>query len=168
MIILLFIYYFMVYVLYVYLKSQNCFSGISNILCQWKFISFPFSLSLCLCVCLPFFFVLLCLSLSLSFSYFSLIQHIRTTVSPPSSFLHPSPTSPLFSQNHYSISLQKRGDFPGLLAKHCLTGYGRTRHKPSNDGSKNNPVGKKKIPRARRKGRASSTPTVSSATKNPM
>lgn len=127
----------MVYVLYVYLISRNCFSGISNILCQWKFITFPFSLFLfvSLCVCLPF-FVCLCLSLSLSFSYSSLIQHILTTVSPPSSYPHLSPTSPLFSQNHSSISLQKRSDFPGLSIEHCLTEYGRIRHKPSNEGSK--------------------------------
>lgn len=67
MIILLFIYYFMVYVLYVYLKSQNCFSGISNILCQWKFISFPFSLFLFVSLCVSAFFFCLALPISLSF-----------------------------------------------------------------------------------------------------
>lgn len=66
--------------------------------------------------------------------YSSFIQYILTTAftpsSPPSSTLN----FPLLQIRWSSISLQIRADLPATSAKHDITRYRKTRHKPSYQG----------------------------------
>lgn len=68
----------------------------------------------------------------LLFIYLFFIQYILIIVSTPSTL--PSTSFPYLSsplQNHSSsISLQKRASIPGILTKHTIKRYNKTRHKP--------------------------------------
>jgi hypothetical protein len=102
------------------------------------------------------------------FIYFSLIQYILITVSPPSNLPSPPTSTSLLPHIHCSsVSLQKRAGLPGISTEHGIPRCNKTRHKLSHEGWRQ-PCRRKRVPGAGTRVRDTPhTATVRNPTKNP-
>ena len=95
------------------------------------------------------------------FSLFFSNTHLTPTEASP----HSPPSCSLLPQIHCIFSLQKKAGLPGILTKHNITRYNKTRNKLSYQSWTRQPSRKKWVPRAVKRVKDTPTPTVRSLTK---